>query len=276
MLLLTNTGTADKIQATTSSTSAIDFHVSWVDASNAVPPVVQGDTMGRLNMAYTTAKTDDICPGPASNEVRNVKTIHARNKGSATNDVTITYDQAGTDYELFKASLTPGAALEYVEGIGFFVVNTATLDAKLRVAGSDYVNATTSPSDITGLTCAVESGKHYNFMAHLYHFGNAATNGPRFGIAGVAMTAMRIQAILTETGSVAAGVVNTNIADVTAIDTAVQATTDTMATTPVLSIFSGWFNPSASGTWAIRGWAETAVAAALTVKVGSWARVWEV
>ena len=273
MLILTNPGTADKLQLTTSAAVTVDVHVSWVDHTTATDNV----EAGRTNTAITTATTTDICAGPASGVIRNVKGINVRNKHASTStDVTVVYDANGTDYELFKVTLTAGQTLEFVEGVGFFVVaQTEKLRKYLRVASSDVVNATTSAADITGLTCTVESGKHYGFQAHLYHFSNANTNGPRFGIGGVAMTAMRIQAIITELGSVAAGIVNTNIADVTAVDTAVQATTDAQATTPVLSIMSGWFNPSAAGTFAVRCWAETAVAAALTVKVGSWAQVWE-
>lgn len=275
MLLLTNTGTADKIQAVTSSTSALDVHVSYMDASNAVPPVVQGDTMGRQNTAISSATTTDICAGPASSEVRNVKTIHVRNKGAAANDVTILYDQAGTDFELFKATLSSGDMLEYVEGIGWFVVTTAKIDVKLRVAGSDVVNATTSWADVTGLTHPVESGKHYNFLAHLYHIGNATTTGARFGINGPSMSGMRVNGIGTVTGSVTAAALSAPTADVTAVDTAAQGAQTTGAATVVVDIISGWLNPSAAGTFAVRCQSEVAVAAGLTVKVGSWCRLWE-
>lgn len=262
--------TTDKIQLVTSAAVTVDVHATYMDlASGTVTP-------GRQNTAISTATTTDVVAAPAASTYRTVVEMFVRNKHASTSvDVTVVFDQNSTDFEMFKVTLLAGQTLEYKDGVGFYVVaQTAKMYKNLRVS-SDVVNATTSPADITGLTCSVESGKHYNFETHLYHFSNAATNGPRFGIGGVAMTAMRIQAIITETGSVAAGVVNTNIADVTAIDTAVQATTDAQATTPVMSIMSGWFNPSASGTFAIRCWAETAVAAALTVKTGSWAQVWE-
>ena len=60
----------------------------------------------------------------------------------------------------------------------------------------------------------------------------------------------------------------------TALDTAVAATTDS-TTTMVMSIMSGWFNPSASGTFAVRACSEVAVAAGITIKAGSFLRVFE-
>jgi hypothetical protein len=63
MLLLT--ATTDKLQLVTGSAATVDVHASYVDASQANPPVVQGDTMGRQNTAITTAATTDIVAAPA-------------------------------------------------------------------------------------------------------------------------------------------------------------------------------------------------------------------
>jgi len=43
----------------------------------------------------------------------------------------------------------------------------------------------------------------------------------------------------------------------------------------MLAILSGFFNPSADGTFAVRCVSEVAVAGGLVVKAGSWCRVWE-
>lgn len=276
MLLLTNASSApDKIQLVTSAAVTVDVHASYMDASNANPPVVQGDTMGRQNTAISTATTTDIVAAPAANEIRNVKTLHVRNRhATSAVDVTVLYDQNGTDFELHKATLLAGDLLEYVEGVGFFTVtSTAKLDAKLRVA-SDVVNATTSFADITGLTCPVLSGKHYNFEAHLMYVCNATTTGARFGVNGPTMTAMRVSAIQTVTGSVTAAALSAPVADITAVDTAISAQTTGPANV-VLGVLSGWINPSAGGTFALRCASEVAVASGLTVKQGSWCRIWE-
>lgn len=272
MILLT--ATTDKLQLTTTSTSALDVHVSFMDMSQAAPPVVQGDSSGRTNTAIVTATTTDILAGPAASETRNAKVVNIRNKGAADNTVTVIFDQNGTDFELHKATLKTGEALEYVEGVGWFVLAaTAKLFKNLRVT-SDYVNATTSFSDITGLTCAVESGKHYNFEAHLFHRSDATTSGSQFGINGPAVTLMSLNAIQQITASVTAAAYGSSAA-VTALETpAVVETTGPGANT-FLAILSGYLNPSAAGTFAVRGRSEVAVAAGLTVKAGSWCQIWE-
>lgn len=275
MLLLTNASSVPhKLQLVTSAAVTVDVHASYVDASNAVPPVVQGDTMGSLNTAITTATTTDIVAAPAANEIRNVKTLHIRNKHATLSvDVTVVLDQNGTDFELHKTTLRAGDMLEYVEGLGFFTVtSTAKLDAKLRVS-SDSVHATAATfADVTGLTCPVLSGKHYCFECHLFHVNNASTTGSQFGVNGPTMTALLIATIDTVTTSVTASAHSAGSA--TALNTAATAQT-TGSTTIRLGILSGWINPSADGTFAIRATSEVTVAAGLTVKAGSWLRIWE-
>jgi len=274
MILLT--ATTDKVQLITSAAVAIDVHASYMDASNADPPVVKGSTSGRQNTAINSAgATTDIVAAPAASTVRNVKGITARNKDATTAcDVTVQFNQNATLFELFKVTLLAGETLEFVEGVGFFVVkSSATIDVKLRVT-SDYVNATTSFTDITGLTYPIESGKHYCFEAHLYHRSDATTSGSQFGVNGPAMTAMNLMGIQQITASVTAATYGSSAA-VTALDTAAVVETTGPGTNTFLAIISGWVNPSAAGTFAMRGKSEVAAASGLTVKAGSWLRLWQ-
>jgi hypothetical protein len=126
MLLLT--ATTDKLQLTTSAAVTVDVHASSMDHTLSTDNV-EGV---KQNTAITTATTTDIVAAPASGVTRNVKTLHIRNKhASSSVDVTVIYDQNATDFELHKATLKAGEALEYVEGIGFFVVtSTAALTNK--------------------------------------------------------------------------------------------------------------------------------------------------
>lgn len=128
MLILSNVGGSapDKIRAVSSAAVTLDVHASWIDCSTASPPVP--DQPGRTNTAITTATTTDIVAAPASGKIRNVKTLHIRNKhASLLCDVTVTYDQNATVFEVHKVTLLPGEALEYVEGIGFFTLAAATV-----------------------------------------------------------------------------------------------------------------------------------------------------
>jgi hypothetical protein len=119
MLLLI--GNTDKLQLVTSAAATVDVIASYMDASMAAPPVVQGDTANTQLTAITTAATTDIVAAPAASEMRRIKALHIRNKHATTaTDVTVVIDRSGTDYELHKVSLSPGEALEYIEGVGFF------------------------------------------------------------------------------------------------------------------------------------------------------------
>lgn len=123
MLLLT--ATTDKIQVITGQAVTVDVHASYVDASNAVPPVVQGDTMGRTNTAISTATTTDVVAAPGANDIRNVKTLHIRNKHATSSvDVTVQFNQNATLFELHKVTLKAGDMLQYVEGVGFFTTTS--------------------------------------------------------------------------------------------------------------------------------------------------------
>lgn len=273
MLLLPNT--TDKIQVVTNAATNVDVHASYADATQATPPVV--NAFNRQNTAITTATTTDVVASPGASTTRNIKTLHVRNKSTTTpNDVTVLYNANATTYELFKATLKPGDHLEYIEGVGFFVVSTGStkLDTKLRVANDVVFATAASFADITGLTCNVYNGKHYCFEAYLFHVANATTTGAQFGINGPTMTSMRISEVDVILGSVTAATMGSNVGDVTARDTASIVETTGAATVVVAQLY-GWINPSADGVFAIRGTSEVSVAAGLTIKAGSWCRIFE-
>lgn len=259
--------TTDKLQLVTSAAATLDVHASFADLSGTTV------TPGKENTAITTAATTDIVAAPAASTVRNVKTLHVRNKhASLATDVTIVFDANGTDYELYKGGLLAGEALEYIEGIGFFTLGSSRLDKWLRMS-ADAVNATTSFADVTGLTCPVESGKTYNFEAKLIHVENATTTGPRFGINGPTLSGI----LISIHDVVTAGVDTTTMrsGSATAVDTSAAGASLTGSTANVLAIMTGVFTTGAAGTFAIRFQSEIAVAAGVTVRAGSWCHVWE-
>lgn len=272
MILLQST---DKIQVITSAAITCDVVAAFLDMSMGDPPVVKGSTSGKQVTAITTATTTDVVAAPAALHLRSIKYLGIRNKHATSSvDITVQINVSATLYELHKVTLRAGETLEFVDNLGFYVITaTRKLFANLRV-GADVVNATTSFADVTGLTAAVESGKHYNFEAHLFHMANATTTGAFFAINGPTMTAMRLLLLDVVTANVAAAAMGSNTADITARDTNVSIET-TSAITPILAILSGWINPSAAGTFAIRFASEVAVAAGITVKQGSWLQIWE-
>lgn len=260
MLLLKNT---DKLQLVSSAAASLDVHCSFMDHTTSNDDVV-GD---RQNTAITTATTTDIVATPSAGVIRNVKTVNIRNKhASLACDVTVVYDANATDFELHKATIDPGETLEYVEGLGWFLVETVARLDKLFVTTADVTNATTSFIDITDLTCPVKAGKTYDIEARLVHINNATTTGSRFGFNGPAMTYVIASTIDTVTGSVTASVHSAGT--VTALETAITAqTTGSAANT--LAVISGSITPSADGTFAMRCASEVAVASGLIVRRGS-------
>src|SRR2546427_5658673 len=120
--------TTDKLQLVTSAARTVDVHASFMDlASGTVTP-------GKQNTAITTAATTDIVAAPAASTQRNVKTLHIRNKDTTALDVTVQYNQNGTIFELHKATLDTQQSLEYIEGVGFFVL-LPTLAASQLLTG---------------------------------------------------------------------------------------------------------------------------------------------
>lgn len=145
MLILTNT--TDKLEVILGTAADVDTHVSGTDMPTPITPSSNA-TPFRQNQSRTTAATHELCAVPAASTVRNVKTIHIFNKDTTdSTDVTIVYDQNGTDFVLHKCNLAPGEALEYVEGIGFFEVAAspaaATSGARNLLTGADQSLSTT-------------------------------------------------------------------------------------------------------------------------------------
>ncbi len=263
------------VQATTQSikivaSAACDLDVAFTSTDrDQTTHAVEGSQTEFGNITTTTPFA--VVSAPSAGKDRSLLEGYCRNVGSSAVDVTVYVDVNGTLYELIKETLLAGETLQYTELTGFFKISSGRLDRWMRLA-SNYVNATTSFSDITGLICPVNNGRIYNFEAHLYHNNDASTTGSRFAINGPTMTAFRLATIDTVTPSVTASAHSAG--SVTAVDTA--ATAQTTGTTAVrLAILSGTAVPSAAGNLQVRGQSEVAVANGLTVQAGSWFHVWE-
>lgn len=278
MLILGGASTK-KIQLITSAAASIRPVVSWIKTDTSTPPVPQ-DLDTTFLAAITSATTTDILAGATSTRTR-VGVMSFRNAdASVTCDCTVQMVDGTNTEVLIKATLLPGETLHftgtswvhYDSNGGAYGPSNPKLDAKLYVS-TDVVNATTSFADITGLTVALQSGKRYAFEARLIHVNNASTTGSQFGVnIGAAPTTLVVGTIDTVTPSVTAAAVSAGAA--TALDTAITAQT-TGSTSNRLAVISGFIRPSADGTFAIRCKSEVAVAAGLTVKAGSWLRIWE-
>lgn len=266
------TSTTDKLSVISSAAATLDVQANWIDAVLTTGVM---SNAGRTNTAISSATTTDIVAVPGASTLRTVKQITIRNKdASLACDVTVQYNANGTLTELDKVTLGTQDCFIYIEGIGFFLRSaTSKLNKTLRVI-SDVTFATAATfSDITGLTQALKSGKTYAVMAHLFHINNLSTTGSQFGYnIGAAPTLAVFGNHSGVTNSVTAGA--QSIGTATARDTAITAQT-TGSATVTHTIVGGYIQPSADGTFALRGASEVTVASGMIVKAGSWLRITE-
>ena len=113
--------------------------------------------------------------------------MHIRNKhASSPVTVTVIYDANGTDYELHKVNLLAGDQLEYIEGIGFFVIssniNTGTGGVTVARLSGDQSNSTTTPTEVTGLSIAPTGTGTFVFDYYILYQAAAATTGVKFDV----------------------------------------------------------------------------------------------
>lgn len=113
----------DILRLITSSAATVDVLVSYMDVTTASPPVAASP--GRQLTSISSATTTTILATPASGYIRNAKTIHIYNKDASTPiTVTVVYDfnTGASTYKLWSCLLRAGESLEYIEGIGWFVL----------------------------------------------------------------------------------------------------------------------------------------------------------
>lgn len=274
MLILTNSGT-DKLQLTTSAAVTVDVHASWADNTSGTI------TFGRTNTAISTATTTDIVATPAASTVRNVRTLNIRNKhATASVDVTAIYNQNGTSFELHKATIRAGEVLEYVEGVGWYTIQSETALVRVAKLGSDQSNSTTTLTELTGMSLTTGTGTFFFRYMVLYQAA-ATTTGVRFSV--------------NHTGTVSFFVANWHVVDNTATASTAAADQDAVASTAqvysayaarakattgwgttisvdtansdMLAVVEGLCGVTADGD--IELWHGSEVAAASTVKAGS-------
>ena len=111
MILLT--ATTHALELETSSSSSTDWTCSYVDmdASATTPGSAQG------NVASATTTT--IAAAPASSTQRQIKHISVVNKNTTAQTITVKKDVSGTEYTVFKATLSQHEQAQYVDGDGW-------------------------------------------------------------------------------------------------------------------------------------------------------------
>jgi hypothetical protein len=272
--MLNLAATTDKLQVVTSTAAAIDVHASFADLSGTTV------TPGKQNTAISTATTTDIVAAPGASTVRNVKTLHIRNKhATLSDDITLIYDQNGTDFELFKTTLRVGEQLEYVEGIGFFILESEMPFLRVQKLVGDQTNSTTTATEVTGLSVTTGVGV-FDFQYKLLTTTSVGTTTPKFAVnhTGTVTDFVYWVYSVSATTTAADGVIDGDVSLVTGglfnvqaarakSTTALTAFVSHDATTNVLYMISGLCICTVDGDLEL--WHGSETAALTTVKAGS-------
>jgi hypothetical protein len=272
MIILTNT--TDNIQVRLNgsiTTNQLRCFASYRDTTtSSITPL-----RNVLNTNNETAV--DLVAAPASSTQRIVDYLSVFNSDTANQTVTIQFDDNGTDYELFVATLAPGEKIEFQEGLGFKVMTnagsvktsvnqgnspaTSTLNAV--ILGSDVINNNVNTiQDVTGLSFLVLASKAYYFKFYINYSAANTSTGSRFSISGPAFASLCYMSEYSLTAT-------TTTRNANVINYDLPATTNTTSGQLVgnNAVIEGYIIPSADGTVIARFASEGG--SAITAKAGS-------
>jgi hypothetical protein len=275
MIILTNT--TDKIQVklgTTVTTTQLRCFASYRDTTTtSISPL-----RNVLNTNNTTFV--DLVGSPASSTQRIVDYMSIYNSDTGNETVTISFNDNGTLYELFVATLATGEKIEYQEGLGFKVLtnagsvktslnqgnNPVTSALQAVTLGSDVINnnaVANTIQDITGLSFPVLAGKSYYFKFVIIYTSAATTTGSRFSINGPTFSSLVYMSEYSLTTT-------TSTRNATLVGYDLPATSNATSAQLVgnMAIIEGYIIPSADGT-VIGRFASEILSSAITAKAGS-------
>lgn len=280
MLVLTTV--FDNIQVSLDApitTNPVDCLTTWRDITTTT--YIPGRTPTRIS---STAL--NIVPAPQDNIQRVVDHITIFNADTKNATVTIKFIVNATEHILFKTTLAPGEVIEYNEGNGFRVINTAgavkgtitqgnnptTSVTSAVVLGGDVINnnsVANTIADVTGLSFPVTAGRTYYFRFVIRYTAAATTTGSRWSINGPGSPTFL--AYRSRWGLTAAATSGTDVmteCNCIAYDTPTASNASSPATTGNVAVIEGIITPSADGS-VIARFASEITNSAITAKAGS-------
>ena len=141
------TATTDLLRVITGSAADLDCIVSFIEATQASPPVPDWPETQFTNI--TTATTTTVLGAPASGSIRKIKAVSVTNThASASTTVRVVIERTGpVTWDCFNTiTLQPGESLTFTEGTGWFY-NKASISvpagATNKLTGGDQTLSTT-------------------------------------------------------------------------------------------------------------------------------------
>jgi hypothetical protein len=275
MIILTNT--TDKIQVKLGSsitTNQLRCFASYRDTTTtSITPL-----RNVVNTNDTTAV--DLVGSPAASTQRIVDYISIYNSDTETEVVTIYFNDNGTLYELFVATLTTGDKIEYQEGNGFKTISSSgaiktvvnqgisPISSSLSavVLPSDVVNNNVTANtiaDVTGLNFPVIAGSKYYFKFYINYSTGVTSTGSRWSISGPTFTSLCFMSEYT-----ASSTTTTRNANVITYDLPALSNSSSGQLNGNNAVIEGYIIPSADGV-VIARFASESSNVAITAKAGS-------
>ena len=206
----------------------------------------QAPVIGFTQISTTNNTTDvDICAAPKVNgHVREIESIYFRNGDTASAAVSIEYDDAGTDYVLFSATLAVGdfVAYSYLSGWQVFDTNGNAKASSSFTVGATLVGGTDTRVLFTksGPVLGDDAEFTYNPTTNVLTvngstFGTNSQVGGTLGVTGVAtFTAQPVASSLTASIAVFTDALKGLVSNaITGTGNVVMSTSPTLVT-PVL------------------------------------------
>jgi hypothetical protein len=195
MLILTQTTDSLQVKlAAVITTSQAQCFVSYRNTtSSAITPL---RTVANTNS--TTSVT--LVSSPSASNQRIVDYLSIYNADTASITPTVLFNDNGTTYELFSATIQPGEKIEYQEGSGFSVIatnggfkqtteyglSTTTVPWTTVVLSADVTNSNAVAStmeDVTGLSFSAAIGTYW-FRVDAIMSTSATSRAGAFGFNG--------------------------------------------------------------------------------------------
>jgi hypothetical protein len=258
MLILKATN--ETLELATSSSSAVDVHVSYLDITSLAASGVSSQ-----ETAISSATTTVILSAPGSSVQRQVKMIVVANKGSSSNTITLKKDIAGVEYILRSVLLSAGEELIYTDGGGFSKYNP--IGEESTAISSDKsapISATTyscfkvgAASEAAGLIhfMGLSSGSPGAWAAGTPGINGRATDGTASGDAGCIPIKNPVSGTnyLTCLGGVATTAAYQMLIDLMWVNSGVVVTTTTAQSIAPIALPARDINGSTSGLDVLAG-----------------------
>lgn len=220
-------------------------------------------TPGTAILGAATAQAGGPDSAQASFEVTN---ISIRNVDTSSQTVTVCIvevDDAGTQtvYQLYKETIATAQELVFEENAGWSLATHNVLGIwNTMTVAVDVTNSTTVLADVTGLTFPVIAASVYEFRAVIAYTAAATTTGALWTTNGPAITSLSCNSRCTVTATTEA----TNYITAHGAGT---VSSDSL-TVGNVAVVTGFFKPSADGTFAIQFKSEVG-ASAIVALAGS-------